>query len=124
MIINPHFATLEPAWRNPKYCRIDMDYLDRFAKHLANKDMEIPSWREPVFPQIDDERIIDYFGIVNSIHFCFTDFSTNKKYDTEYQTGSGKVWTGAYALAAALTREMYSSLWMLDSIKLANCNKM
>lgn len=117
MQINSHFATLEPAWRDSKYCWVDMDALDTFAQSLATKEMKIPSWRESVFPQEDDERIIDYFGVVNAINFCFTDFATDKKYDVEYH---GKIWSGAYALAAAVTRALEHKYNMLDPYFLAN----
>lgn len=116
-MINSHTASIEPAWRDPTMCFIDMDALDTFAQNLAQKQMEAPSWREPVFPQEDDERFIHYLGVVNSINFCFADFATDKKFDIEYR---GKIWSGAYALHAAVARALVNKYDLLDPYFLAN----
>lgn len=102
--MNPFAESCAFVMDDPKHVFIDLHPLQHVAAEFANRDDLItPSWREEVFPESDD-KIIEFFGVVNSINFCFTEFATGKKYDVEYPEGSGNIRRGAFGMAAAVKR--------------------
>lgn len=98
---------------NPKCIFINDEKINRYATELALQDLKIPSWRTPAYPE-DDDKIIDFLGVVNSVNFCFTDFKTHKKFDIEYPEGSGKIWYGAYGMAMCFKRALDENIPILD----------
>lgn len=86
--------------------RVNHQKLEEVAHDIAGKELIIPQWREIIFPQEDDDTIIEFLGIINTINFCFTDFETGKQFDVEYPTGSGTIWYGSSAMTAAVKRAL------------------
>ena len=117
--MNPYEESCAPVNVNPRHVFIDEIKLEKIAGELASKDLKCPAWREPVYPESDD-KIIEFFGVINAINFCFTDFKTGNKFDVEYPEGSGKIWTGAFAMTAAMKRAMEDGLDILNPAVLYN----
>lgn len=111
--MNPYAETALFIANNSKHCFLDLDRNFALVLKWAKKNFSMPSWREPVFPD-SDENIIEFLGIVNSINFCFTDFRTGKKFDVEYPKGSGKIWNGSFGMAACFKRALDDGLPILD----------
>ena len=111
--MNPYAESCAFVADDPKHVFINKQRLEEVARETAFKDLKIPSWREEVFPE-SDENIIEFFGVANSINFCFTDFKTDKKYDVEYPEGSGKIWPGAFGMTAAVKRAIEDGFPILD----------
>lgn len=101
---------------------ISYDKIEKYAAELAQKTFETPSWREPAFPE-SDENIIEFLGVVNSVNFCFTDFKTHKKFDIEYPEGSGKIWSGAFAMTMCFKRALDEGIPILDPRFLMNLSE-
>jgi hypothetical protein len=112
--MNPYAESCAFVADDPKHVFIDLYPLKKIAVEFAHRgDLITPPWREEVFPE-SDEKIIEFFGVVNSINFCFTDFLTNNKFDVEYPEGSGKIWRGAFAMTAAMRRALDDGINILD----------
>lgn len=111
--MNPYARSCAIVAKNPRHVLINLKNLYDLAKKLAGETFRLPNWREEVFPE-SDENIIDFFGVANSINFCFTDFKTCKKYDVEYPEGSGKIWHGSFAMTAAIKRAIENGVNLLD----------
>lgn len=120
--MNPYEESCAFVNDNPNCVFIDEIKLEKIAAELASKDLKCPAWREPVYPESDD-KILEFFGVINAINFCFTDFKTGKKFDVEYPEGSGKIWTGAFAMAAAMKRAIEDGLDILDPAVLYNLSQ-
>ncbi len=120
--MNPWAESCAFVNNNPKHVFINDVQLEKIAKNLAGKDLTCPAWREPVYPE-SDERIIEFLGVINTINFCFTNFKTGKKFDIEYPEGSGKIWNGAFAMAAAMKRAIEEGLDILNPTVLYNLSK-
>lgn len=117
--MNPYAQSCAFIAENSNYVFINYENIGRYAAELAQKQMIIPSWREPVYTE-DDDKIIEFFGVVNSVNFCFTDFKTGKKFDVEYPEGSGKIWTGAFGMAMCFKRALDEGIPILESRFLMN----
>lgn len=117
--MNPYEESCYSVKDNAGHAFIDEEKLEKIAVELASKDFKCPAWREPVYPESDD-TIIEFFGVINAINFCFTDFKTGKKFDVDYPEGSGKIWTGAFAMTAAIKRAVEDGLDILDPAVLYN----
>lgn len=111
--MNPYADSAFFIVENYKHCFIDYARVFALAKKFAEQDLKAPSWRDPVYPEGDD-KIIEFLGVVNSVNFCFTDFSTHKKFDIEYPEGSGKIWSGAFGMAMCFKRALSEGIPILD----------
>lgn len=120
--MNPYEESCAFVNVNPKYVFINDIQIEGVAQHLASLDLTCPGWREPVYPESDD-TIVEFFGVINAINFCFTDFKTGKKFDVEYPQGSGKIWTGAFAMSAAMKRAIEDGLDILNPTVLYNLTR-
>ena len=105
-IMNPYVEQIERGITEYKFCSLNIARLEQYAEQIAREKFIVPTWRGGCFPKADDD-IINYFGAVNAINFCFTDFSTGKSFDVEYPDGSGQIWYGSMALAAAFTQALH-----------------
>jgi hypothetical protein len=99
---------------NPRYVNIDEDRLKYLATELAVEDLDCPQWREDVFPQDDDDVFIDFLVVSSAINYCFTRFSDHAKYEVEYPFGSGRMWSGAMGMLAALKRALDDGMDILN----------
>ena len=108
--MNPYVKSVEVVWNKPRYCFLNERIIWEVAEELSNQNLIVPAWREPVFPE-DDEKIIEVFGVENSINFCYTDFQTGQKYDVEY---GKQTWRGSFALSAAIKRALEENIPILD----------
>lgn len=120
--MNPYASSCAFVAKNPKWVFINDEKIDRYATELALQDLKIPSWRTPAYPE-DDDQIIDFLGVVNSVNFCFTDFKTHKKFDIEYPEGSGNIWYGAYGMAMCFRRALDEGIPVLDPRFLMNLSE-
>lgn len=98
---------------NPKHVTIREPRVEEHAARLASLPLEVPSWRNPAFPE-SDEHILEFLGVVNSVNFCFTDFRTHQKFDMEYPEGSGKIWPGAFGMIMCFKRALDEGIPVID----------
>lgn len=111
------------GWEKPEFCKIYNHRLKMVAKELAIQEYVTPSWREPIFPDNDDETFIEFLGVTNSINFCFTDPETGQKFDTEYPDGSGIIYTGSSAMTACIKRALDNGVPILSPGYLSKLNR-
>ncbi len=116
--MNPYAESAYFVAKNPKHCFIDYAQIFVLAQKFVDQNLQVPSWREPVYPESDDE-IIEFFGVINSDNFCFTDFKTHKKFDIEYPEGSGKIWSGAFGMTMCFKRALNEGIPILTPTFLA-----
>lgn len=103
MTQNKVLETTAPLIRNPRYVDIDNAAIEAVALRYSREDLQIPSWREPVFLNGSIGVVMDYFFVGNAINFAFMDFQSREKFSTQYK---GQEWRGAYGMWACLKREM------------------
>lgn len=117
--MNSHVESLRPFWDKLIFCSIDQETLKRVAKDIARIEIKPSScWRGVIYPQEDSpETVIQFFGVLNTINFCFTDFRANKSYDVFYKD---KMWFGSEALTAAFSRALDEGIDLLNPFILAN----
>ncbi|OHA47728.1 MAG: hypothetical protein A2806_01355 [Candidatus Terrybacteria bacterium RIFCSPHIGHO2_01_FULL_48_17] len=91
------------------------------AETLMRGELSAPSWRAPVFPENDDKTFLQFLGVGNSINYCFTDFKTHGKFDTNFvfPDGSKRVVYGAFAMWACLKRALNNGIPVLSARFLA-----
>jgi len=121
-LVNPYAQSCSFIAVNPKLVFIDHERIEKYATELAQKTLQVPAWRDPVYPESDD-KIIEFLGVINSVNFCFTDFKTHKKFDIEYPEGSGKIWSGAYGMTMCFKRALDEGTPVLDPQFLMNLSE-
>ncbi len=122
-MVNEHLGSILAAVEDVKDVSVSQQAIKKLAALLADKDLKIPRWDSPVFPEkIGD--FIEFVGVVNSINFCFDNFETGKRFSVEYPEGSGKVWEGSMALAAAFKRALDEGLPIFDPWYLLRLDEM
>jgi hypothetical protein len=97
--------------QNPRYVSINGSAIDMVASRFSAGALEPPSWRTPAYPEGDDKTMIDYFLLINTINFAFTDFQTGQKYSVSYK---GADWSGSTGMAAAITRAIENGVPLLE----------
>lgn len=123
--VNPFWDSLRPIWDDPTCVRVSESDVVRVATSLASDEFPVPSWREPVFPE-HDEEFFDFIAVGNSINFAFTNFETGKSFTTEYH---GAPWRGAFGMWACLRRAIengsaFTSGEFLSALTLAKCQEL
>lgn len=121
--MNPFYNSLRNIWRNPRFVKINEAKLWEIILKISKEDLEIPNWRLPVYYPNDDENFVQFLGIVSSINFAFTDFTTKRKFaikDWRSEFKSAKPWRGAFGMAASLLRAIDQSIPILDAGFLKN----
>ena len=99
--------------------RINRDRITELAQELSAKEMTPPSWRKPVFPEADDETLVQFLGVGNAINYCFTNFKTHQKFDTEFPEGSASTVPGAFAMWACFKKALERGIPVLSARFLA-----
>jgi hypothetical protein len=123
--VNPFWDSLRPIWDDPTCVWVSKSNVVRVARSLAAEEFPVPSWREPVFPE-DDQEFFDFIAVGNCINFAFTNFATGKSFTTEYQ---GSAWRGAFGMWACLRRAVengspITSGEFLAALTLADCQEL
>lgn len=123
--MNPFWDSLRPIWDDPTCVWVSKSNVVRVAKALAGEDFPVPSWREPVFPE-QDEEFFDFVAVGNCINFAFTNFETGKSFTTEYR---GSQWRGAFGMWTCLRRAIengsaITSGAFLSALTLAKCQEL
>jgi hypothetical protein len=123
--MNPFWDSLRSIWEVPTCVWVSESNVVRVAKALAGEDFPVPSWREPVFPE-QDEEFFDFVAVGNCINFAFTNFETGKSFTTEYH---GSQWRGAFGMWACLRRALkdgsaITSAEFLSALTLAKCQEL
>lgn len=114
--MNPYIDDICEAAECSKDVIINTKNLRGYAARLKRRELPVPDWRMPVFPEADDETFIQFLGVGNAINFCFTDMDTKRKYATEWD---GKEWQGAFGMWAALKRALGEGAPVLNPYFLA-----
>ena len=122
---NPFWDSLRSIWDDPTCVWVSESNVVRVAKALAEEDFPVPSWREPIFPE-QDEEFFDFVAVGNCINFAFTNFETGKSFTTEYH---GSQWRGAFGMWACLRRALengsaITSGEFLSTLTLAKCQEL
>lgn len=100
--VNPFWDSLRPIWDDPTSVWVSENDVVRVAKSIAPEEFPVPAWREPVFPE-SDEEFFEFIAVGNSINFAFTNFETGKSFTTEYHDSP---WRGAFGMWACLRRAL------------------
>ncbi len=121
--MNPLLASLAGVWDKTDYCRINRRQLRIVARKFAHFDFVVPNWREPIFPELDDDLFIEFLGITNAINFCFASPETGRKFDVEYPKGSGIIYYGSSAMTACVKQALDNGIPILSPEYLENVSK-
>lgn len=107
---NPHLGDILEASKYVKDVLVSEWEINNLANMLSSKDLKAPDWRLPIFPE-SIENFVEFIGVVNSVNFCFVHADSGKRFDVEYD---GKVWEGAFGLAAAFKRALDEGIPVCD----------
>lgn len=123
--VNPFWDSLRPIWDSPTCVWVSESNVVRVARSLANEEFQVPNWREPVFPE-PDEEFFDFIAVGNCINFAFTNFETGRSFTAEYH---GAPWRGAFGMWACLRRALENGLPItsgkfLSTLTLAKCQEL
>ena len=121
--MNSFSSSLQPLWKRAQFCSIYWYYFKAIARDLAEKELKVPTWRDPIYPELDDDTFVEFLGITNAINFCFTEPETGKKFDTEYPTGSGVIYHGSSAMSACVKRALDDGIPILSPEYLARFSR-
>lgn len=110
--MNPVLKSLEPILKDMRFVHINEQRIKEIAPTLAKEELPIPDWREPVFIEEDSKKTIDFFMLLNSINFAFSDFVTAEKFATFYK---GKEWRGSFGMIASLKRALENGIPLLNA---------
>jgi hypothetical protein len=95
----------------PQFVSINTCSIYDAAAAFSAGPLELPNWRMPAYPDADDKTMIDYFLLINTINFAFTDFQTGQKYAVVYKDTE---WRGSTGMCAAITKAIDKGIPMLE----------
>jgi len=104
----------------PEHVFINNKKLEEVAQRFAGEDLPLASWDAPVYPSENNNELIDFVFLANSINFAFTDFETKEKYATDYLDIN---WRGAFGMIASIKRAMDDSVPILDAEYLSGISR-
>lgn len=110
--MNPFVSSLSSVWKDPKHVFIEDEAIKALAARFSQEEMSIPSWRDPVFPAVDDDLFLSFISVGNSINFAFKDFTAKKPFSIEWR---GQTWRGAFAMWACLMRALENGIEILSA---------
>ena len=96
---------------NQMLVTIDVSALHALAQELADQELTAPEWREPWYPQGDDETFVQFLGVANALNFCYTE-PGQEKFAVEW---NGMLLPGSAGLMAALMRAREEGTDILDA---------
>lgn len=101
------------SYNEMSHVQLNDSAIEDLAETLAEKEMEVPAWDAPVFPDEDASTadVVDFLMIGNSINFAFNDPDTGEKFETEYLDIP---WKGAFGMWAILSRAMDDGVPVLN----------
>ncbi len=117
MTTNPVLESTKILIENPEYVFINNQKIEQLAKKWSKLNLKRTSWNNPVFPKENSKETIDFFFLINTINFAFTDFKTKNKFITTYKE---KEWRGAYGMIASVKRAIEEGIPILNSQYLEN----
>ncbi len=85
--------------------RIDEQALMGFSRQLLVDGIQVPPWERLYHYYGDNEAMVAYLLVLDSLNFCFWPASGKKKWEIEYESRN---LSGYYALAVSLKRAMES----------------
>ncbi len=91
---------------------IDADALGRFVDEVAGKDVRIPPWDCHYHYCGDDEDVVAYLLVLDTLNFCFWALPGKSRWEIGYQS---KKTSGYFGLAAALKVAVTSGAPILDA---------
>ena len=105
---------------NGLFVRIDDTRILQLAKEWQDQEFKLPTWDLPVYPSGENNEVIDFFFLNDSINFAFTDFQSKKKFTSYYR---GKEWRGALGMTACLKRALDDGIPILEGEFLKNISE-
>jgi len=94
---------------------IDLFALDTLAEELAGMDLEAPQWREPWYPE-DNDDFVQFIGVANALNFCYTK-PGHEKFGISW---NGMDLGGSAGLMAAIMRARDTGIDLLDATALSS----
>jgi hypothetical protein len=83
--------------------------MEAFASSVRSEDLRLPGWREPVFPEQDNERTASFLLVANAVNFSFWG---SPKWTVSYK---GSRYDGSFGLFAAFSRAVQEGIPLLDT---------
>ncbi|OGF28424.1 hypothetical protein A2331_03270 [Candidatus Falkowbacteria bacterium RIFOXYB2_FULL_34_18] len=101
--MNPWFKELKKAYeiQNFKCVSINEEKIKEFAHKLAKQKMELPNWRNELWPE--DDKFIQFIGISTSINACYSAPVSSQKF-TKHWAKYNKDYSGSNGLNACFMR--------------------
>ncbi|HAQ05831.1 MAG: hypothetical protein UX53_C0023G0009 [Candidatus Azambacteria bacterium GW2011_GWB2_46_37] len=101
-------------YSNPEFVFIDEAALKRIAGGVAKLPLTVPDWRfSDVLPAIDDEKFVQFVGVVTSVNFAFTNFKPpHSKFEIDWK---GRKFQGSLALGASFMRAIEEGIPVLNA---------
>lgn len=114
------FEVLETA-RNvaekSRHVRINHEALTKFSQELAELDTRVLAWDAEHHFKGNDEEMVAYLLVVDTLNFCFWPPPGEKKWEISYR---GKSYSGYYGLSVSLKKALESKIPLSDASFLAS----
>lgn len=120
MARHPVMQSIQPVTERSRFVHTDERKIAQHAAYLAYEELPIWPWRAPYLIAEDSRKTIDFFLLLNTINFAFTDFQRHVPFQTEYR---GVVWSDAEAMIACLRRALERKIPILEGAYLAEVTR-
>ena len=117
---SPVLDSLRPVIEASQDVRTDLTRIADVAKWMAYEELPFPQFSLPFGLETDRDEAIDFTLVSDSINSAFTDFTTNVKFQTQYQ---GENWSDSQAMTACLKRALEQGVHVLDGRFLARVTR-
>ena len=117
---SPVLDSLRPVIEASEHVRTDLTRIAEVAKWMAYEELPFPQFSLPFGLEKDRDQAIDFTMVSDSINSAFTDFTTNVKFQTQYE---GQSCSDSQAMTACLKRAMEQGIRVLDGRYLARVTR-
>jgi len=117
---SPVLDSLRPVIEGSRHVKTDVAKIGEVAKWMAYEELPFPQFSLPYGLEKNRDQAIDFTMVSNCINSAFTDFSTNVKFQTEYE---GQNQSDSQAMTACLKRAIDQGTPVLDGRYLAKVTR-
>jgi hypothetical protein len=110
-------ATSKNVAEKSRHMRINHEALKKFSRELAERGTPIPTWDAEHHLQGNDEEMVAYLLVMDTVNFCFWPPPREKKWEISYR---GKSYSGYYGLSVSLKKALESKIPLSDASFLAS----
>jgi hypothetical protein len=117
---SPVLESLRPVIVGSRHVRTDVRKIEEVASWMAYEDLPMPQLGLPFGMEKNLDQAIDFILVADVVDFAFTDFSTQVKFQVDYD---GKHTSDSEALFACMKRALDEGIPLLEGRYLARVTK-